>query len=149
MKKTPFKRKTPLISKRTSLRSKSGLRKASKVPISRLKRKLWTIFSLYIRKRDNYICFTCDAKVEGSNAHAGHFLPKSIGGLALYFDEENVRCQCMRCNIHLGGNQWEYGNRLGWEVVEKLIKKKQLTTKWSQEDYQNKIQHYELLVSEM
>ena len=106
---------------------RTPLKKKSKVKISVLKRKLWKEFSKYIRERDKGICFTCGRKCEGSGYHAGHFIPKSVGGIALYFNEDNVHGQCYNCNINLGGNQYEYGQRLGKEMVDKLYKIKQQT----------------------
>jgi len=61
-----------------------------KKSISSLKKKLWKVFADYIKKRDKYTCFTCGRKGEGSGMHAGHFIPKASGGLALYFNEDNV-----------------------------------------------------------
>lgn len=113
--------------------------------ISQLKKELWKWFSLYIRQRDNFTCFTCGRKGEGSGMHAGHFIPKSVGGLALYFNEDNVHCQCYHCNINLGGNQYIYGKRLG-EKAEELYKLKQLSVKWSVQDYLDKIEHYKHVV---
>lgn len=121
---------------------KSPLRKKSKQKISILKRKLWTQFALFIKRRDNNICFTCGRKCEGSGSHAGHFIPKSVGGLGLYFHEENVKCQCYNCNINLGGNQYIFGQKLGEEKVSELYKIKQQINKWSSEDYQLKIEYY-------
>ena len=71
------------------------LRKQSKTKVSTLKRKLWKVFADYIKLRDKYTCFTCGRKGEGSGIHAGHFINKSIGGISLYFHEENVRAQCL------------------------------------------------------
>lgn len=110
--------------------------------IGQLKKDLWKVFSLYIRNRDKNTCFTCGRHCEGSGYHAGHFIPKSVGGLALYFDEENVNGQCYNCNINLGGNQYEYGQRLGKKKVEKLMKKKLLSEKWSTDDFKEKIRYY-------
>lgn len=153
MKRTPLARRTPLKAKvglrstgfkpATSIpRPKSASKKKKPVSISSLKKKLWIVFSKYVRERDKYTCFTCGRKGEGSGIHAGHFVPKSVGGLALYFHEENVHAQCYNCNINLGGNQWEYGQRLGPETVSRLYKLKQETQKWSVADYQEKITHY-------
>ena len=122
---------------------RTPLKKKSKVKISVLKRKLWKEFSKYIRERDKGICFTCGRKCEGSGYHAGHFIPKSVGGIALYFNEDNVHGQCYNCNINLSGNQYEYGQRLGKEMVDKLYKIKQQTNKWSESDYLEKIKQYE------
>ena len=108
-----------------------------------LKKKAWKVFAKWIKERDKYICFTCGRKCEGSGAHAGHFIPKSVGGLTLYFHEENVHCQCYNCNINLGGNQYLYGVKLGEEKVKELYALKNKIVKWSDEDYQNLINKYE------
>jgi len=125
------------------------LKKAKKLPsISKLKKKLWTEFSLYIRNRDKWTCFTCGRKAEGSGLHAGHFISKSVGGISLYFHEDNVNAQCYNCNINLSGNIWEYGQRLGPEKVERLYKIKNEVAKWTVEDYQQKIAYYQRLNSQ-
>lgn len=107
-----------------------------------LKRKLWKEFSLYIRQRDKYTCFTCGRIGEGSGIHAGHFISKSIGGIELYFSEENVFAQCYNCNINLSGNQYIFGEKLGKEKVEKLRKIKEIYSKWDEEKYNVKIEYY-------
>lgn len=143
MKRTAF-RKIGKPLKRTKMR------RVSKQPISLLKRKLWAVFSAYIKKRDNYTCFTCGAKVESHNCHAGHFIPKSVGGVALYFHPGNVHVQCARCNIWLGGHQWEYGQRLGPEKVAELQALKNLPPqKWDAERYEWEINWYKQLLSEL
>ena len=113
-----------------------------KQSISQLKKKLWKEFSLFIRQRDKFTCFTCGRKGEGGGIHAGHFISKSVGGIALYFHEENVHAQCYNCNINLSGNQWEYGQRLGEKKVAELQKIRQQINKWSEVDYIKKIEHY-------
>lgn len=133
--------------KRTSLArgnktlKRTKLSKTSKTSISKLKKKLWTIFSLYIRQRDNYTCFTCGRKGEGSGMHAGHFISKAIGGIDLYFDEDNVHAQCYNCNINLGGCQYEYSLRLG-DKAKELYQKKGVFNKWTDKDYLDKIKYY-------
>lgn len=113
--------------------------------ISTLKKKLWTVFSLYIRQRDNFTCFTCGRIGEGGGMHAGHFIPKSVGGINLYFDEDNVHAQCYHCNINLGGNQYEYSLRLGGKARE-LYEIKGVYHKWTVEDYKKKIEYYKTKV---
>lgn len=109
--------------------------------LGQLKKDLWKVFSSYIRQRDAGVCFTCGRQAEGSGYHAGHFVPKSVGGLALYFHEDNVHGQCYNCNINLGGNQFLYGKKLG-KKADELYKLKLLTEKWSMQDYMDKIQYY-------
>ena len=96
---------------------------------AKLKKDLWKIFSLYIRTRDKGICFICSRLAEGSGYHAAHFVPKSVGGLALYFHEDNVHGCCYNCNINLGGNLYEYGKKLGKKKAEELSKLKGLIIK--------------------
>lgn len=96
---------------------------------AQLKRKLWPIFSMYIRKRDKGICFTCGVYAEGSGYHAGHFIPRGVGGLALFFNESNVNGQCAKCNLYLQGNQYIYGQKLGETKVKELYALKNKITK--------------------
>jgi hypothetical protein len=117
--------------------------KVRKPSISKLKKKLWTEFSTYIRNRDKWTCFTCGRKAEGSGLHAGHFISKSVGGISLYFHEENVHAQCYNCNINLSGNIWEYGQRLGEEKVNELLRIKNQTAKWTVSDYLSKLSYYQ------
>jgi len=80
------------------------------------------VFAEWIKKRDKNTCYTCGAKAEGYGCHAGHFIPKAAGGLALYFHPDNVHVQCARCNLFLAGNQYVYGQKLGAEKVAELYK---------------------------
>jgi 5-methylcytosine-specific restriction endonuclease McrA len=112
--------------------------------VSTLKKKLWKLFSEYIRRRDKGICFTCGRVQDWKLCDAGHFIPRSVGGLALFFHEDNVHAQCKRCNMPpLCGNQYEYGRRLGEKKVKELRKLQSQITKWSRQDYQDKIAHYQ------
>lgn len=117
-----------------------------KKSIGQLKKALWKVFSEYIRKRDKGICISCGRYAEGSGYHAGHFIPKSVGGITLYFDEENVNGQCYNCNINLGGNLYEYGIALGEEKVARIKQKKLLTAKWGVYEYEKAIDKYTDLI---
>lgn len=76
--------------------------------VSKLKKELWKLFSLFIRKRDNFQCVTCGKIGEGGGIHAGHFITGATCGTKLYFDETNVHAQCYHCNINLSGNWVKY-----------------------------------------
>lgn len=114
---------------------------------AKLKKELWKVFSEYIRKRDKGICFTCGRKAESRGYHAGHFIAKAAGGLALYFHEDNVRGQCYNCNINLGGNQYIFGQRLGDAKAKELYALKQKIVK----DYpfEDKIAYYKQKIKEL
>ena len=117
-----------------------------------LRDKLWDTFSIYIRKRDEATCFTCDKRewdtetgewtIKGFNA--GHFIHN-----VLDFDEMNIHCQCIRCNHHLSGNGVEYSRRMikkyGLEAVEELHNRASKDLKSELHDevwYKNKIEEY-------
>lgn len=124
---------------------RSPLKKKSKTKISVLKRKLWEQFSLYIRTRDKFTCFICGRKGEGGAMHAGHFIPKSVGGIALYFHEDNVHACCYHCNINLGGNLYEYGQKLGKLKCDELYQIKNHFTKVDENWYLDRIEYYKNL----
>ena len=96
-----------------------------------LKKQLWTIFSKYIRIRDDGVCFSCGKKDDWKNTDAGHYVPKTAG-LALYFDEKNVNCQCTACNRFRHGNLSQYALALRQKYGEKILeelewKRRQIT----------------------
>jgi hypothetical protein len=108
-----------------------------------LKKKAWIVFSAYIRKRDNYICFTCGARNEkGSNA--GHF--RHGHTKAGFYNETNVNCQCQRCNLFLSGNLAEYGlrlaNKVGLDTLTKLKKEWDKDHNWTRKELISLINKY-------
>lgn len=109
---------------------------------AQLKKKLWKVFAQYVKRRDRGTCFTCGRTADGYSLHAGHFIPKAAGGIALYFHEDNVHAQCAGCNLFLAGNQYVYGKKLGQEKVKELYALKQKITKWSQKDFEERIEYY-------
>lgn len=100
------------------------------------KKKYWKLFSVYIRRRDKGVCFTCDKSLPDyydrkgkllpgwKSGQAGHFITAKSCGLALYFHEQNVHCQCHYCNINLSGNWVEYERKIievyGQEMCDEL-----------------------------
>jgi len=81
-----------------------------KPTITKLKKTLWKYFSAYIRARDGYRCFTCDRYATGAGMHAGHFVPSSMGGLGLRYDEDNVHAQCLTKESKVLLHSGEYTN---------------------------------------
>lgn len=137
LKRSPLRRGTK------RLKTKTCLKKKSKVKISVLKRKLWNVFSKYIRTRDKGICYICGRlAMTASGYHAGHFIPKSVGGLILYFHPDNVHGSCYNCNINLGGNLYLYGQKLGKEKCDELYALKGKVLKVTPEWYLERIAHY-------
>lgn len=122
-----------------------------------LKRKLWKLFSEYIRRRDadehgTVSCISCGAIMEWKISNAGHFHPKSLG-LQVYFVEKNVHNQCPYCNLVLQGNQLKYSQalikRYGDGVIEELENIKNTPVKWTRVDYEEKISYYKKKLSDL
>lgn len=93
--------------------------KPGKKSVSKLKKKLWTIVSKYIRLRDcllttntryEGLCISCGVKKNIENADAGHFVSRT--DKALCYDERDIHLQCKRCNGYLKGNFAGYYNGL-------------------------------------
>lgn len=116
-------------------------------PLKRAKRKLWEIFSQYIRQRDKGVCFTCGLKKHWKEMQAGHFFTAANCGAELYFHEKNVHCQCYRCNINLGGNWATYQEKFvklyGKELLEEFFRlKNQSILQRTEQDYLDLIAVY-------
>lgn len=124
------------------------LPKKKKLPtVTALKKKLWKMVSTYIRERDKWVCFTSGVKVLGSNAHAGHMIPQSVGGILLKYHPYNIHCQSYVENIHHSGNGAEYYRRAvgkyGQEEIDKLFFLKEKTTKADRYFFTTMIELYE------
>jgi len=99
-------------------------KKALKSEKKRLQARCWKLMSEWVRRRDAsfsgmVICFTCDKPLHWKEANAGHFQHGKLD-----FDERNIHCQCVKCNMFLSGKLDSYTMRLiglhGVEWVEQL-----------------------------
>jgi hypothetical protein len=89
----------------------TGMKRKKLPSFSSLERKLDTVFSRYIRKRDANAhgwvhCCTCGKAFEVSQVHAGHYVKRSHRSLRWH--PQNVHAQCASCNVFRGGVQDEY-----------------------------------------
>ncbi len=75
--------------------------------------KLQDEFNKITKQRDSErVCISCDKPVvEGEKRDAGHFRKVSTY-TAIRFLDFNVNSQCVWCNQHLDGNEYEYGVKL-------------------------------------
>ena len=129
-------------------------KKIKKVSLKQLKKQLWKVFSLFIRQRDNYTCFTCGKVIEEKHkAHCGHFIDAGISKLPLYFSEVNNNCQCISCNNFKSGNKAVYSYKLiqkyGDGIIQQLheLNAKPIT-KWTAEEYNKLINYYNFKIKE-
>ena len=115
-----------------------------------LKKKLWKIFSEYIRTRDlKDGCISCGKRVASiKEAHAGHYYSRgACPQPPMFFDEMNVNLQCVRCNAFLEGNKQGYRaglvKKYGEQIIQRLELKKTLKTQiWKNFEYQAMIALY-------
>lgn len=105
---------------------RSKLKKQSKMPISRLQRKIWEKCKLIIRKKYPNICYTCQKSgLIGSNWHTGHLFSKASLGAYLKYDLRVLRPQCYNCNINRGGAGADFYARMLKEIGQKEMEKLQ------------------------
>ena len=125
--------------------------------ISKLKKELDKIFSVFIRLRDATDeglcqCFTC-GKVSHykTGMQNGHFQSRSF--LSTRFDEENCQPQCVGCNMFKQGEQWKFGMNLnakyGIGTSNKLEFISRQKVKFSRIDYEDKISYYKSAVEKL
>jgi hypothetical protein len=129
--------------------------------VAQLKKKLWPIFSEYIRLRDCLRttgsleygeCFTCDRpSLPISKLQAGHFIPGHHN--ATLFSEQGCHAQCAQCNVYEHGRQWEYGKRLdelyGVGTAERLKQESDEIKKLSTEELEGMIEDYKSRVEKL
>ena len=124
-----------------------------KPSIKALKKRLWVLFTLYIRTRDclktkgtltRGKCITCGKEYEIGQLHAGHFIAGRSN--AVLFDEKGVFGQCYACNIGLHGNILEYRRKIiemyGPGSDERMEAESKLTRKYTTWELEEMIQMY-------
>lgn len=87
-------------------------KKTKKPSVAKLKKKLWTLFSEYIRRLyarpdETCECVTCGVVKHWKELQAGHFIPAGSSN-NLRFVEMNVHPQCYSCNCMKHSNPIEY-----------------------------------------
>ena len=128
-----------------------------KKTVSKLKKELDTIFSIYIRLRsaNEYgmvQCFTCGVvRHYKDGMQNGHF--QSRKHMATRFDEENCQNQCVKCNMFSQGEQFKFGLNLdakyGEGTAEELEHLARTTLKISRVEYEQQIRYYKLIVENL
>ena len=119
-----------------------------KPTVSQMHKKLWPLFSTYIRKKDadhrgHIFCCTCGSRRRWQEVDAGHFV--SRGHKSLLYDERNVHAQCKRCNT-MGGEPSAYAlfiiDKYGQSVLESLNKIKNEIKQYRVDELQDMVTLY-------
>ncbi len=129
---------------------------AKKTTVPKLKKKLWGIFSQYIRLKysdDNgyCTCVTCGSIKQYKEIHAGHFIPKRNN--AVMFEETNVHPQCPYCNLYMHGQGARYYKfmleKYSQEEIDRLMELDKTTRKYSIWELEEMIEDYKQKVKEL
>ena len=125
--------------------------------ISKLKKKLDAIFSLYIRLRDAteegvVQCFTCSRIGHyKSGMQNGHF--QSRRHHSTRWNETNCQVQCVGCNMFKSGEQYKFSlaldGKYGEGTSEYLEHTARTIMKFSRIDYEEKISYYKEAVDKL
>ena len=119
-----------------------GASSLKKQKLSTVKARLWKVVSRYIRTKaadaNGYAsCVTCGVIKHFTELQAGHFIPKKRGN-SIYFVEENIHPQCVRCNNYESGNLIEYSRYMkdmyGEEKIDELLALSRTTVKFTVND---------------
>lgn len=136
-------------------------RRVKKPSVFKLKKKLWTIFSVYIRLRDAndsgiVKCCTCEKEYYWTDSkgrmQAGHFMPQKLNSY-LIFDEQNVHGQCSFCNGAGSGEQYLYSlfilKKYGKKVLARIVSDKGRAFKFTHDWLEIKIKEYQQKVAKL
>lgn len=124
--------------------------------IASLDKKLWKVFSEYVRRRDAdergcVYCVTCSKYDHYKNMDAGHFISRRHASTK--FDEQNVFPQCPGCNLYGAGKQYEFGLALdrmfGAGTADKILLKSKMLCKRDRYDFECLIEEYKKKIKEL
>lgn len=98
---------------------RTPLRKISKSPITKLKKRLWQLCREITFIQHGSDCYTCSTlALIGSNRHLGHFISSSVCSASMRYDLDNLRPQCYACNIFRSGNWLAFEEHLKRDGID-------------------------------
>lgn len=112
--------------------------------VKALKNRADSVFSLFIRKRDNYTCVLCGANQRDSSIQCGHLIKR--GKMATRYDEVNCHALCAACNYR---DNFDHDIYVNWFVKEygalpyqDLFDRSRTTVKANRQFFQSVIYKY-------
>lgn len=126
--------------------------------ISKLKKELDRVFSIYIRMRgaDHQgmaQCFTCGKKDHWKKLQCGHFQSRSKHSLRWDSETGNCQIQCVKCNMFNQGEQFKFGlyldQKFGEGHAESLVARGNMIVKYNRTDYIEAIALYKQKIKEL
>ena len=127
----------------------------TKIKRSVLIKKLDTVFSIYIRRKNSINdiaeCVTCGKKSHWSKLQNGHWASRRH--YSTRWDEQNCNVQCAGCNVFRAGEIYLYTKYLysqyGENFPEELYIKSQKIIKFTDVDLVEMIEYYNNKVNEL
>ncbi len=111
--------------------------------VAQLKKKLDKLVSLHVRRTGGTICYTC--KKERDTLQCGHFITRARS--ATRYHPDNLRVQCVNCNVWRRGEIAFFADYLREEIGKKrfdeLIALGKTTKQFSVRELEAMIKEYE------
>ena len=119
---------------------------------SKLVKKLDTVFSQWVRlsnadNNKNCICITCNKTFFWKEIQAGHFMSRKH--YSIRWSEDNVKPQCVGCNVFKYGEQYKFSLFLGKDAAEVLYLKSKEIVKFTNYELEDKINDYSLRLKKL
>lgn len=133
--------------------SKKKRKPSSRELLRRLDNTAKTLWSIAIRKRDNYTCFTCGTKgaERDGKMQCGHLI--TAAKLPTRYDPKNMHCQCSSCNFKHEFQPEIYFNKFvqtyGEKELDKLVYKSNTFQKKTVQFLEGEIARAKNLITEM
>ena len=122
-----------------------------KKTVSQLKKELDKLVSRFVRLSGQGICYTCGLKREKLELQCGHFISRAHS--ATRYDLDNLRTQCVNCNVWRRGNTAFFAANLlkeyGTERFDALIKRGRSFKQFTTRELEAEIKRYSQLVKEL
>ena len=123
-----------------------------KLTRSKLVKKLDTVFSQWVRlsnadNNKNCICVTCNKVFFWKEIQAGHFMSRKH--YSIRWSEDNVKPQCVGCNVFKYGEQYKFSLFLGKDAAEVLYLKSKEIVKFTNYELEDKINDYSLRLKKL
>ena len=119
---------------------------------SKLVKKLDTVFSQWVRlsnadNNKNCICVTCNKVFFWKEIQAGHFMSRKH--YSIRWSEDNVKPQCVGCNVFKYGEQYKFSLFLGKDAADVLYLKSKEIVKFTNYELEDKINDYSLRLKKL
>ena len=123
-------------------------KKEKKLTHAQLKKKVDEWFSKYVRyeaadQDGNCICFTCGKQYHATKIQAGHFASRRYANVRWCTD--NVKPQCVACNIYGQGEQYVFGRNLEMQrrgLPEEIMRRAHESRKFTIAELRDLYAHY-------